>query len=127
MLFMVKKYYFSVFIVIVFLGIILISYLRPNGKEPIPHIMIDGTTYHAFNFDNITSAPDDTQIVGIITSTTSKNKIPTTHEQSNFLECLYQPYAFIENELIIHISYTKNYGNTPWLVERWIKMDKCNH
>jgi hypothetical protein len=121
---MVKKYHFFILFIIIFTTI-LISCSHPNGEEPVPHVMIDGVLYYTFSFDNVTSSPGEDEIVGIITSITSSNKLPTIHEQTNFSECLYQPYAFVDNELIIHISYTKNYGNTPWLIERWIKMDKC--
>lgn len=108
----------------VFIAAALIFFQGANGNEPIPQVMIDGNIYYAFSFDSTVPTPKDEKIVGTIKYLCNERNVPSHHEETNFGECLNEPYAFVDGELIIHLKYTQTYGSTDWEIDKWIGMDK---
>lgn len=86
--------------------------------------MSGGDICYAFSFDSTVPTPKDEEIVGIIKYLCDERKVPSQHEETNFSECLNEPYAFVDGELIIHLKYTQTHGSTDREIDKWIRMDK---
>ena len=105
-----------------------IAYEKPVG-EPVPTVFIDGNYYwiltsfeHSTEYD--VEAPDDSLICGVLHYNNVDKVEDLKNEEANFSECNNQPYAFIGDDLVVHIYFEVIRNGKPKIFEKWVKMQK---
>lgn len=97
-----------------------------TGSETV-QVMVDGTLYCRVldNQNDFTSTPNESEISGTITSLII-GRSPIENDQTNREECLNQPYAFVDDKLLVRTKvYGVNYMGQDYKLV-WCKMEPIN-
>lgn len=74
---------------------------KPDGVPPYC-IMVDGQMYRCFG--KVIVEESNVEILGHITSCVEDSLYPIEDNQSNFPECLEQPYGMFDGEVLVYYS-----------------------